>query len=110
MHYEPSTIFVTGRGKPAKDDVITNVYQVFTLSLIVDTKTDIIVDANVNSVMEMTSDFIRGILTEYNLITEICDIENEIKCRFFGLVQKALIVALKDAYNKYQMICTQVKL
>ena len=60
--------------------------------------------------MDMTSDFIRGILIGHNLITEIYDIEQEIKSRFFGLVKKALIVAVKDAHNRYRMICAENEL
>ena len=100
MEYITNTVFVTGTGRPTKEDAITSVYQVLSLSLIVDSKTNIIVDASCNSVMDMTSDFIRGILIGHNLITEIYDIEQEIKSRFFGLVKKALIVAVKDAHNR----------
>jgi len=103
MDYSQNTIFVTGVAKPSKDDPIASSYQVFFLSLIVDKETDTIVDATCNSAREMTSKFIRVLLVGHNLVKETDDMVQEIRHRFLGLAQKALIVALKDAHNRYMM-------
>ncbi|MHB1651793.1 MAG: DUF3870 domain-containing protein [Desulfitobacteriaceae bacterium] len=104
MDYAPYTIFITGQAKPSKEDVISVLYQLFFISLIVDSETDIIVDATCNTVRVMTRDFIRSLLVGRNLATGIDDMAQDIRNRFFGLVQKTLIVALKDAHNRYIIV------
>ena len=71
MSYNVNTIFITGSAKPSNEDAIKNVYQVFSLSLIVDTRTDIIVDLCCTAVMSKTEDFIRDMLVGVNLVTEV---------------------------------------
>jgi hypothetical protein len=39
-----------------------------------------------------------------NLETGIEDIVDEVRSRFFGLVQKSLLVALKDAHNRFVIL------
>ena len=104
MEYARETIFVTGVAKPPKDDPIASVYQVFFLSLIINKESDIIVDVTCNTAREMTKDFIRSLLVGRNLVEGMDDIVQEISIRFFGLAQKALIVAFKDACNRYMMV------
>ncbi|SCM82425.1 conserved hypothetical protein [uncultured Sporomusa sp.] len=104
MDYAPNTIFITGQAKPSKEDAISTVYNVFFLSFIVDTETDLIVDVTCNTVRTMTQDFIRSLLIGQNLANGIDGMVRDIQQRFFGLVQKTLIVALKDAHNRYMMV------
>ena len=104
MEYSSTTVFITGVAKPAKDDPIANDYQVFFLSLVVDKETDMIVDATCNTARDMTKDFIRSLLVNCNLATELGDMVTDIRRRFHGLAQKPLIVALKDAYNRYVLL------
>lgn len=102
-YYNVNSVFITGTAKPSNEDAIKNVYQVFSLSLIVDTRTDQIVDSSCTAVMNMTNNFIRSMLIGRNLVTEINETVEEIRGRFMALVQKTLIVALRDAQNRYFM-------
>lgn len=104
MNYGPSTVFITGQAKPSKEDAIFFVYELFFVSLVVDSQTDIILDVTCNTIRDMTKEFIRSLLVGQNLTTGIDDMVQNIHNRFFGLVRKALIVALKDAHNRYIMI------
>jgi len=52
----------------------------------------------------MTKEFIRSLLVRGNLETGIEDIVAEVQSRFFGLVQKSLVVALKDAHNRFLVL------
>ncbi len=104
MSYSKNTVFVTGQARPIKDDVINNVYQVLTLSLIIDRESNIIIDADINTVLNITKKFIQEIILGKNIVSDIDSIESEIRERFFGLIQKPLIVSLKDACNRYNMI------
>lgn len=104
MEYGKSTVFVTGVAKPAKDDPIASLYEVFFVSLIVDQSNDTIINAACNTASHMTEDYIRSLLVGRNVKTEVEIMVQEIRNRFFGLLQKALIVALKDAHNRYMMV------
>jgi len=104
VEYTHSTVFVTGLAKPAKDDPVTSLYEVFFVSLIIDKSNDLIVNAACNTANPMTEDFIRSLVIGRNILTEMEPLVQEIRCRFFGLLQKALIVALKDAHNRYMIV------
>ena len=103
MEYDETTVFVTGVSKLAQGDPIASMYDVFFLSAIVDLKTDIIVDVTCNTASDMTRDFVRSILIGGNMSSGVEDMVQKLRDRFFGLVQKPLIVALKDAHNRYMM-------
>ena len=104
MNYSDSTIFLTGTAKPGKEDAISTVYSVFSLCLINDIKNDTNVNAACTTVMDETEDFIRMLLLGRNIVTELDEIIDSVRKRFFALVQKTLIAALKDAQNRYFMI------
>lgn len=101
--YSDSTIFITGQAKPGKEDAISSVYNVFSLSLFIDTQTDRIVNLACNTVMDETEDFIRMLLVGKNLLTDLDEMLDILSRRFYALVRKTLIVALKDAQNRYLM-------
>jgi hypothetical protein len=104
VEYAPSTILVTGVSKISKDDPISSSYEVFFVSLVVDRETGVIIDSTCNTARDMTKDFIRSLLTRKNLETGIDEIVGEVRSRFFGLVQKSLLVALKDAHNRFLVL------
>lgn len=104
MNYSKTTVFVTGIAKPGKDDPVTSQYDIFFLSCIVDKGNDVIVNAACNTASPMTEEFIRSLIIGRNLATEVDAMTQEIRSRFFGLLQKALIVSLKDAHNRYMML------
>lgn len=104
VDYKPGTIFVTGVAKVAKDDPIASSYQVFFVSLVVDHDTGVIVDATCNTARDMTKDFIRSILVGGNLVSGLEELSAQIRQRFFGLAQKPLLVALKDAHNRFVVV------
>jgi hypothetical protein len=104
VEYGPSTILLTGVSKISKDDPISSSFQVFFVSLVVDRETGVIVDATCNTARDMTKEFIRSLLIRRNLETGIDEIAGEVRSRFFGLVQKSLLVALKDAHNRFLVL------
>ena len=104
MQYSDSVIFLTGQAKPGKEDAISTVFSVFSLCLFIDTKTDVIVDLACTTAMDETEAFIRTLLIGRSIVTELDIMIETLKKRFFALVQKTLIVALKDAQNRYLMI------
>ena len=96
-----TTVLVTGHAKPVKEDAISAVYHIFSISLVIDTKDDCIVDFACTTVMKCTESFLASLLIGKNIITDINWMQQQIKTRFFSLVQKTFIVALRDAQNRY---------
>ena len=76
----------------------------FFVGIILDRNNGRIIDVTCNMVRDVTSEFIKSILVNYNLEHDIDLIVEEIKDRFLGIAQKAVIAAVKDARNKYLMI------
>lgn len=104
MLYKKNTIYILGTSKIGRSDPISAVYEIFFVGVILNREDGEIVDATCNMVRDVTTDFIRSILIGYNLVDDIAEIEAEIKDRFYGMAQKAVIASVKDARNKYLMI------
>lgn len=102
MEYPESSVFVTGLARPAKEDPVASIYDVFFLSLVVDKDSELILDATCNTAREMTNFFIRSLLVGHNL-QQLEPMVQAIQHRFFGMLQKPLVVALKDAHNRYMI-------
>ena len=104
MKYSKNTVFVLGTAKLSKTDPILSTHDIFFIGLIIDSKTNIIVDSTSNTVKEKTSEFINSIVAGYDIVENIEELELEVKERYHGMVQKAIIAAVKDARNKYLII------
>jgi len=101
--YPKNTIYITGTAKVAANDPISAIYDMFFVGIILDRDTGKIIDVTCNMVKDVTSEFIKSLLIDYNLEHDIDLIVEEIKDRFLGIAQKAVIAAVKDARNKYLM-------
>lgn len=104
MIYEKNTIYILGTSKISQNDPISAFYDIFFIGIILERDSGKIIDSTCNMVRDMTTDFIRSILIGQNLVTDIDEIIDEIQDRFYGMAQKAVIAAIKDARNKYIMI------
>lgn len=104
MLYEKNTIYILGTAKIGKNDPISAMYNIFFVGIILERDSGKIIDSTCNMVRDVTTDFIRSIIIGYNLIDDIDQIVEDIKNRFYGMAQKAVIAAIKDARNKYIMI------
>lgn len=101
MNYDKNTIYITGISRANNTDPITIMYNCFFLGVIVNRDNGTIVDITCNTISNITTDFIRSIFVGYNLVTDLEKMIDEVHERFLGTAQKALVVALKDAYNKF---------
>lgn len=104
MEYGANTILVTGLAKVSKDDPIASSYNVFFVTLILERDTGVVVDVTCNTARDMTKEFIRSILVGRSLLTGLDEIIAQLRSRFFGMVQKSLVVALKDAHNRFVLL------
>jgi len=102
--YEKNTIYILGTSKISKNDPISAMYDIFFVGIILERNSGKIIDSTCNMVRDVTTDFIKSILIGYNLLDDINEIIDEIQDRFYGMAQKAVIAAVKDARNKFMMI------
>lgn len=100
--YDVDTIYVVGDAQAANNNPIKQQYSAFFIGLVVDTTNEKIVDAGCSATIPLTSAFARSIFMGYS-IHDTEEVELEIKRRYFGSSQKAMIVAFKDAQKKYRL-------
>jgi len=99
--YDKDTVYVIGHGKTNRDNAITEKFKIFFIGFVIDTKTDKVVDLSCSATIPTTSQFIASIFIGKKFDKYYNDIELEIKRRYFGSSQKAIIIAYKDALKKY---------
>jgi hypothetical protein len=102
--YEKNTIYITGTAKISSNDPISDIFETFFIGIILDRDKGTIIDVTCNMVRDVTSDFIKSIMLGYNLKNDEEAIVEEIRDRFHGIAQKAVIAAFKDARNRYVML------
>ena len=99
-----NTVYVIGESRTHMDNAITLIYNSFYVAFEVDVTTDEILDAGCTHTMDITERFIRGMFVGKNMAKCDGSLEEEIRMRYHGTSQKALIVSYKDAVKKYMEI------
>ncbi|MBP1966728.1 DUF3870 domain-containing protein [Paenibacillus aceris] len=102
MLYDKDTIYIIGDAQASVNNPITQQYNAFFIGLVVDTTSHKIVDAGCSSTIPLTSDFVRSIFIGHNMLL-LDVVAEEIRRRYHGSSQKALVVAYKDAQKKYKL-------
>jgi len=98
--FENDTVYIIGESRTNMDNAITVIYNSFYLAFEINVKTDEIIDTGCTHTMNLTDKFIKSLFTGKNI--NDCDkIEKEVKRRYHGTSQKAVIVSYKDALKKY---------
>ncbi|MET3291379.1 DUF3870 domain-containing protein [Brevibacillus fluminis] len=100
--YDKDTIYVIGDAQSSTNNPITQQFSSFFIALVVDTTNNKIVDASCSATVQLTSDFTRSLFVGHSILASD-ELENQIRTRYFGSSQKALIVAYKDAQKKYKL-------
>ncbi|MFD0696167.1 DUF3870 domain-containing protein [Paenibacillus sp. GCM10027628] len=102
MLYDKDTVYIIGDAQASVNNPITQQYNAFFIGLVVDTTSHKIVDAGCSSTIPLTSEFVRSIFIGHNMLL-LEGVAEEIRRRYHGSSQKALIVAYKDAQKKYKI-------
>lgn len=97
------TVYIIGESRTNMDNAITAIYNSFYMSFEIDLESDVILDAGCTHTIRITEDFIKKLFIGKNAL-DLDVIEQEIKRRYHGTSQKAVIVSYKDAIKKYQEI------
>ncbi len=99
--YDNNTVYIVGEARTNIDNAITNMFNSFFIGFVVDVNTDEIIDVSCTSTIRTTEDFIKCIFTGKSFSDYRFKLEDEIKKRYHGSSQRAIIVAYKDAIKKY---------
>ena len=102
--YENSTVYIVGHGKTSSENAITSNFKIFFIGLVIDTTDDVVVDMECSATISITSRFVSGLFIGKKFTDYDPAIEEEIKRRYYGSSQKAIITAYKDAVKKYKEI------
>ena len=93
--YASNTIYVVGDAKAPQNNPITEKFKSYFVAFVLVKETGEIVDADCSATIALTSQFVKYLFLHKNINDP--ELVMEIKDRYFGSSQKALLVALKDA-------------
>ena len=97
--YKDDTILVVGQAKPRKEDAIYSLHGECYVSFVV--------EFECNTILSVTRNFVVSMLLGKSLKTDLDEMQQSIRERYFALTQKPLIACLKDAHNRYMMVTGQ---
>jgi hypothetical protein len=95
------TIICTGYSRLPDGMAAKNLYGVMGVGFEIDPKTDNIVNASCTFVTNMCNDFIKSIFTGHDLNDGLEVPIERFEKRYYGLGKKAIISAMRDAYNQF---------
>lgn len=98
---DPYFVCASGFAELPKGSPAYELYRVVAFVMIVDTRTDEIVDAGFSFVLDQTNEFVRSLVIGENVLTGVENIHRRIKTRFLSPVQGALIQAVRNAFDRY---------
>ncbi|KKB34291.1 DUF3870 domain-containing protein [Bacillus thermotolerans] len=101
--FHKRTIYVIGDSKTASNNPIMQQFNTYFIGLVIDRDSHEIMEAECSSTISLTSRFVQSIFVGRSIM-DMEDIIEEIENRYFGASQKALTVAFKNAYIKYNQI------
>lgn len=102
--YGKNTVYVVGNSRTNTDNAITQKFVTFFIGFVAERDSGEIVDVSCSSTIRTTDEFIVCLFIGKSLKYYDEALENEIKNRYFGSSQKAIIVAYKDAVKKFNEI------
>ncbi len=102
--YDESTVYIVGNAKTNSDNSIMAVYKGFYIGFVVQPSDGRIVDVSCLSTLRTTDEFVRSLFVGKTMRLDNTELEGEIRRRYRGSSQKAIIVAYKDAAKTLEEI------
>ena len=102
--YEASTVYIVGNSKTNTENAITTLYNSFYIGFVIEPGDGRIVDVSCSSTIRTTDEFVKSMFIGKSMGSDDVSLEDEVKRRYHGSSQKAIIVAYKDAAKKYAEI------
>lgn len=96
------TVMLAGHSKLPQGMAASEVHQTLTVTLEIDNKYAVIVDASCTLVTSHAQHFIGQLLKGYSLKDGMEEILDVLRCHYFGKAQSAILAAVKDAFKQYE--------
>ena len=98
--YDPSSIYIVGNSKTNNENAITTLYNSFYIGFVLDPSSGLISDVSCSATIRTTDEFVKSLFVGKVMGRDEVSLTEEIKRRYHGSSQKAIIVAYKDAVKK----------
>lgn len=95
-------MFVAGFAELPKGTTAYEAYRVVAFVMIVDSRTDTIVDAGFSFAIPQTSEFVTSLVIGENALHGLQSIQQKIRNRFLAPAQGALIQSVRNAFDRYR--------
>jgi len=95
------TVMLAGHSRLPQGMAAQNVYEILTITVEVELKYGVIVDASCTLATQHAQQFINRLLRGYSLQDGIEPILDEIRRSYQGKAQQALLAAAKDMYQQF---------
>ncbi|WP_071025534.1 DUF3870 domain-containing protein [Peptoniphilus raoultii] len=99
---ENKTIYITGEARTTLDNAITKIYGSFYLAFVIDSETGEILKADCNTTLELTREFLKELFIGKIIDKDEEAIIEEISSRYFASSSRAIVVAYRDALQRFK--------
>lgn len=100
MESDPNLIFAAGMAMPSPSTPIAVQYDLLLLTFVFHRETGLIMAAEANMVCDITDQFLSQLLVGRCIYTDLDFILRDIQHTYLGISRPALLVCVKDAYDK----------
>lgn len=102
-----NTYFIAGHAKLPQGMAARNLFDSVTLTLEVDFKYGVIVDASCTLATDHGREFIRQLLRGYSLHDGLEELLGKVQIFYRGKASQAIQAALKDVYAQFEFVSSQ---
>lgn len=102
-----NTYFIAGHAKLPQGMAARNLYDSVTLTLELDFKYAVIVDASCTLATDHGREFIRQLLRGYSLHDGLEELIGKVQTYYRGKATQAIQAALKDVYAQFELVSMQ---
>lgn len=109
IYYPKNSIFIATHSKTASQNPITYAHSLLMAAFVIDPDDGKILDIEVNTVCQVTNDFIKQLVLGLSLETEMEQITHAMESRYFGDSTKAFLYLFKETRRKLGAIKDNAK-
>ncbi|MGI6226038.1 MAG: DUF3870 domain-containing protein [Peptococcales bacterium] len=99
---ERKCVYVCGNSRCPDNSSIGSVYETFAVELVIDLRTEKIIDASCLLLTDTGRNFVKSLLVDRHVIDDFNNIIEDVELYYQAVPQKALVCALKVAQNRYK--------
>ncbi len=103
-NFPADSVFICEAAQVSTDNPITHRYRFLLLTLVVERKSGVIVDAEINSICNLTTKFVQDLMIGYSLRIDLQHIIDDIRSRYYGESSKSLVYALNACAKKFLLL------